>query len=128
MSNEGDDSAWRVSTRPPKGHPIYDEGNLGREVGEWYRDYLAASGQDLSRTWVIPVSEVALRGTRYYVSLEGIVFKEWGGAYQLVSLDAFEDEEKDPTLPVFERVVRKIKVGLATPRTIVLTRDEFRVE
>ncbi len=57
IEHESNESGFTV--RPPKGHPIYDERTLGREVGEWFRDYVAA-GRDRNTEWVIPVTEVTI--------------------------------------------------------------------
>jgi len=126
MKHEDNEPDFPITARPPEGHPIYDERNLDRDIGEWFRDYLAAMELDPNREWVIPVAEVTIGGSRYYTTVEGIIFEERGSGYRLVSLAAFEDE--DPTFPAFERVVRQVVAGRTVARTIILTPDEFRVE
>ncbi len=128
MKHEGNEPDFPITVRPPKGHPIYDKANLDRDVGEWFRDYLAAAGQDPNREWVIPIAEVTVQGSRYYTTVEGIIFEERGSDYRLVSLGAFEDEEKDPTLPIFEPISHKVAARHTVARTIILTPDEFHVE
>jgi hypothetical protein len=117
-----------VTARPPRGHPIYSESNLNREIAEWFADYLVAAGQDRSRSWAMPVLEVTVRGCRYYVMPDDVVFEERGGGYRLVALGFYGEEKRDLPRPVLVEILRKIDAGLAAARTAFNTPDQFWVE
>ncbi len=117
-----------VTARPPHGHPIYGESNLNREVAEWFADYLVAAGQDPSRSWAMPVLEVTVRGGRYYVTPDDVVFEERGGGYRLVALGFYGEEKRDLPRPVLVGIARKIDAGLAAARTAFITPDQFWLE
>ena len=117
-----------VTARPPHGHPIYGESNLNRDVAEWFADYLVAAGQDRSRSWAMPVLEVTVRGCRYYVMPDDVVFEERGGGYRLVALGLYGEEKRDLPRPVLVEIQRKIDAGLTTARTVFNTPDQFWVE